>query len=48
VAAYAWRVRTLTRSGALAAWLVGTAILAGTGWPGAAALLAFFISASLI
>jgi uncharacterized protein (TIGR00297 family) len=48
VAALAWRLRTLTGSGALAAWLVGTVILAGTGWPGAAALLTFFLSASLV
>jgi uncharacterized protein (TIGR00297 family) len=48
VAALAWQLRTLTGTGAVAAWLVGTAILAGTGWPGAAALLAFFISASLV
>jgi uncharacterized protein (TIGR00297 family) len=48
VAALAWRLHTLTGPGALAAWLVGTAVLAGTGWPGAAALLAFFLSASLV
>jgi uncharacterized protein (TIGR00297 family) len=48
VAALAWRLHTLTGAGALAAWAVGTAILAGTGWPGAAALLAFFLSASLV
>jgi uncharacterized protein (TIGR00297 family) len=48
VAALAWRLQTLTGAGALAAWLVGTAVLAGIGWPGAAALLAFFLSASLV
>jgi uncharacterized protein (TIGR00297 family) len=48
VAALAWRLRTLTGAGALAAWLVGTAVLAGTGWPGGAALLAFFLSATLV
>jgi uncharacterized protein (TIGR00297 family) len=48
VAALAWQLRTLTGPGALAAWLVGTAVLAGTGWPGGAALLAFFLSASLV
>jgi len=48
VAALAWGLRTLTGGGALAAWLVGTFILAGTGWPGAAALLAFFVSGSFV
>ena len=48
IAALAWGLRTLTGGGALAAWLVGTLILAGTGWPGAAALLAFFVSSSLV
>jgi uncharacterized protein (TIGR00297 family) len=48
VAALAWAFRTLTGGGAIAAWLVGTLVLAGTGWPGAAALLAFFVSSSLV
>ncbi|HXE57129.1 MAG TPA: DUF92 domain-containing protein, partial [Gemmatimonadales bacterium] len=44
----AWRAGTLTRGGAVAATLVGTAVLAGTGWPGAAALAAFFVSSNLV
>jgi uncharacterized protein (TIGR00297 family) len=48
VAALAWVLRTLTGGGALAAWMVGTVILAGTGWPGGAALAAFFVSSSLV
>jgi len=48
VAALAWWLGSLTGTGGLAAWLLGTTILAGTGWPGAAALLAFFLSASLV
>ena len=48
VAALAWGLRTLTGGGALAAWLVGTLVLSGTGWPGAAALLAFFVSSSFV
>lgn len=48
VAALAWGLRTLTGGGAIAAWVVGTVILTGAGWPGAAALLAFFISSSLV
>ncbi|MGH7629811.1 MAG: DUF92 domain-containing protein [Gemmatimonadales bacterium] len=38
----------LTRGGALAATAVGTAVLAGAGWRGAAALAAFFVSGSLV
>lgn len=44
----AWRVRTLGGGGAVAAWAVGTAVLAGTGWLGAAILLTFFVSASAV
>ncbi len=40
--------RALTRGGAVAAAGIGTAVLAGAGWPGAAALGAFFVSASLV
>jgi uncharacterized protein (TIGR00297 family) len=40
--------RALTTTGALAATAVGTAILWRTGWPGLAALGAFFVGASLI
>ncbi len=38
----------LTPGGAAAGWLVGTLVLAGTGWAGAAALAAFFFPASLV
>lgn len=48
VAILAWATGTLTPGGGLAAVLVGTAILQGTGWPGAAVLLTFFIGSSAI
>jgi uncharacterized protein (TIGR00297 family) len=38
----------LTGGGAVAASAVGTAILGGTGWPGGAALAAFFVSSSAV
>ncbi len=44
----AWRVRTLTPAGALAAWTVGVLVLRGTGWQGGAVLAAFFISSNLV
>jgi uncharacterized protein (TIGR00297 family) len=44
----AWRVRTLTPSGAVAAWSVGVLVLGGTGWQGGAVLAAFFISSNLV
>ena len=47
-AALAWRARALTASGAAAAALVGGAIVGSAGWPGAAALAAFFVTASLV
>ncbi len=40
--------RALTASGAVAATAVGSAVLTGTGWSGAAALGAFFVSSSLV
>lgn len=43
-----WAAQVLTRGGAAAAALVGTAILAGAGWPGAGVLGAFFILGSAI
>jgi len=43
-----WAARALTMSGALAATAVGTAILLGAGWPGAAVLGAFFIFGSAV
>jgi uncharacterized protein (TIGR00297 family) len=48
VAWIAWRAGTLTRSGAVAAWTVGTLVLYGTGWNGGAVLVAFFISSNLV
>ena len=44
----AWRARTLTPSGALAAWTVGVLVLRGTGWQGGAVLAAFFVSSNLV
>lgn len=43
-----WAARALTGDGALAATLVGYAILQGAGWPGAAVLGAFFILSSAL
>jgi uncharacterized protein (TIGR00297 family) len=48
VAAGAWWAGALTRAGAAAAVLVGSAILWGTGWAGGAVLGAFFVSGSLL
>jgi uncharacterized protein (TIGR00297 family) len=48
VALIAWRARTLTNSGGVAAWSVGVLILHGTGWQGGVVLAAFFISSNLI
>lgn len=48
VALAAWRARALTGAGAAAATAVGTTILCGAGWPGGAALAAFFVSSSAI
>ena len=43
-----WRTGALTGPGAGAALFVGALVLLGTGWPGAAALGAFFVSSSAI
>ena len=48
VAGLAWRARALTRGGAIAAWVVGTLVLVGTGWAGGAVLAAFFVSSSVV
>jgi uncharacterized protein (TIGR00297 family) len=48
IAAVAYRVRALSPSGALAAFVVGTAIFGAGGWPGAAVLFAFFIPSTLL
>ena len=48
VASLAYRAATLTGSGAVAAWLVGMAVLVGTGWQGGGVLAAFFVSSNLV
>jgi uncharacterized protein (TIGR00297 family) len=48
VALLAWRARALTPGGAAAATVVGTLVLAGTGWAGGAVLAAFFVSSSAV
>ena len=48
VAAAGWRTRALTGGGALAATTIGSAVLLGAGWAGAAALAAFFVSSSAV
>lgn len=48
VAGLGWWLRLLTPGGALAASLVGTAIIGGTGVPGLLALGSFFVGSSLV
>ncbi|HEX5818564.1 MAG TPA: DUF92 domain-containing protein [Gemmatimonadales bacterium] len=48
VSAAGFTARALDGTGAAAAWLVGTAILAGAGWAGGAVLLAFFALSSAV
>ncbi len=48
IALAGWWTRSLSRSGTVAATLVGTAILGGTGIPGMLALGTFFVGSSLI
>ena len=48
VAYAAYRLGSLSRSGALAAVFVGGSIFALTGWKGSIALLAFFVTGSLL
>lgn len=48
VALLAWRARTLTAGGALAAAVIGALVLVGTGWTGGAVLAAFFVSSSAV
>jgi uncharacterized protein (TIGR00297 family) len=48
IATAAWRAGALTGPGAIAATVVGAAILATTGWPGGAVLLAFFVPSSAV
>ena len=44
----AWWARTLTGTGAAAAWSIGFLVLYGTGWQGGAVLAAFFVSSNMI
>jgi uncharacterized protein (TIGR00297 family) len=48
VALLAYRAATLTGPGTVAAWLVGTLVLLGTGWEGGGILAAFFVSSNLV
>jgi uncharacterized protein (TIGR00297 family) len=48
VAAFGWRRRLLTPSGALAAVACGATVTAGGGWGWAGALVAFFLSGSAL
>ncbi len=48
VALIAYRARALSRSGAVAAFAVGTIVFAAAGWRGAAVLFAFFIPSALL
>lgn len=48
VALAAWRLRSLTASGAIAAWAVGACVFGAGGWAYAAVLFAFFIPATLL
>jgi uncharacterized protein (TIGR00297 family) len=48
VALLAWRARSLTPSGAGAAWIVGSCVFAAGGWAYAAVLFAFFIPSTLL
>ena len=48
LAGLGWRLRALTAGAAATAILIGTIILAATGWAGMAALGAFFVGSSAI
>ncbi|MBV8117093.1 MAG: DUF92 domain-containing protein [Candidatus Eremiobacteraeota bacterium] len=48
VAFAAYRARSLTFSGAIAAFAIGTITFAAGGWPAAAVLFAFFIPSTLL
>lgn len=48
VALLALRMRALTSSGALAAWIVGACVFGAGGWAFAAVLFAFFIPSTLL
>lgn len=48
VAWLAWRARTLSARGGVAAWVVGTAVVWGAGVAGGLVLLAFFVPTMLL
>lgn len=48
VALAALRMRALTASGAIAAWIIGACVFGAGGWPFAAVLFAFFIPSTLL
>ena len=48
IAGVAYRARALSRSGAVAAWVVGTVFFACGGWWATGVLLAFFLPSSLL
>ncbi|MBD5653789.1 MAG: DUF92 domain-containing protein, partial [Candidatus Eremiobacteraeota bacterium] len=48
IAIVAYRTRSLDASGSIAAFAVGTATFGGLGFPGAAVLLAFFITSTAL
>lgn len=48
ISALAWRAGALTAGGAVAATVVGTAVLSGAGWAGGVVLLAFFIPSTAV
>ncbi len=48
VALFAWRLRMLTASGAVAAWIVGAGVFSAGSWQFAAVLFAFFIPSTIL
>jgi uncharacterized protein (TIGR00297 family) len=48
VAAVAWRLRSLSPAGSIAAFVIGTIVFGSKGWPGAAVLFAFFIPSAIL
>jgi len=48
IAAVSYWFKALTKSGALAAWLLGTVVFGLSGWTGTALLMAFFTSSSAL
>ncbi len=48
VSLLAWFGAALGASGAVAAWVVGTLVLFGSGWEGGGVLAAFFVSSTLV